>query len=238
MGSGIGGEESGSDAGDAGRRRAPRRAARGAVVGVLLGLVVAAGCTRPRPIIAQRQFAPTHGLLQTIAVMPFYPARALASQRGPKEESPWVSAALVTRFVTEALVEHGFGVVPASDLETAFRGEGQVTPRLDPRSAAATASRNFGASAVMLGELLRFRERSGGAGGSERPASVAFRVVIYSAPDARRLWAAEFDETQPSVTADLWRARQYPGRGTRWLSAAELARFGADRTARSLDESG
>ena len=96
------------------------------------------------------------------------------------------------------------------------------------------ARSDFGATAVVLGRVLRYREREGSAAGSTRPASVSFEVTIYEAPTARRLWTGRFDETQQAITEAILRARQYPGGGTRWLSAAEFARWGADEVAKSI----
>ena len=43
-----------------------------------------------------------------------------------------------------------------------------------------------------------------------------------------------FDETQVDLSADPARARRYPGGGLRWLSAAELAQWGAKAAAKAL----
>ena len=59
-------------------------------------------------------------------------------------------------------------------------------------------------------------------------------VTVYEAPTARRLWTGRFDETQQAITEAILRARQYPGGGTRWLSAPEFARWGADEVAKSI----
>ena len=96
------------------------------------------------------------------------------------------------------------------------------------------AASKFGATAVLLGRVERYRERGGEAFGTSRPASVAFEVTLFSAPDGRRLWRARFDETQQSLGSNVLNAPRYPGGGTRWLSAGELARWGADAAARSL----
>ncbi len=59
-------------------------------------------------------------------------------------------------------------------------------------------------------------------------------VALYAAPSGEKLWTARFDETQESLMANPLKARRYPGGGTRWLSAAEFARWGADEMARAL----
>jgi hypothetical protein len=63
---------------------------------------------------------------------------------------------------------------------------------------------------------------------------VAFEVTLYAAPSGKKLWTARFDETQQSLNERPLDASRYPGGGTRWLTAAELARWGADATAESL----
>ncbi len=105
---------------------------------------------------------------------------------------------------------------------------------LDGAQAAALAAHKFGATAVLTGEVLRYRERSGEALGTSRPASVGFELKLYAAPGGERLWTALFQETQQTITENVLRARRYPGRGTRWLTAAELARWGAQSAVDSL----
>jgi hypothetical protein len=167
--------------------------------------------------------------------MPFYPAPELG--RGLPAGSP-VGAAdaadLVSTFVTDALRAQGFAVVPPSDLLAAFVAQGRPLPRLDPRESGALAAREFGASAVMIGKVYRYREREGEAFGALRPASVGYEMSLHEAPSGRKLWTSRFDETQQPITADVFNVQRYPGGGRRWLTAAELARWGADGAARAL----
>ena len=65
-------------------------------------------------------------------------------------------------------------------------------------------------------------------------ARIAFEVSLFDARTGGRLWRARFDETQPSLTENVARVRQYPGRGARWLSANELAGWGAERIVHNL----
>jgi hypothetical protein len=179
---------------------------------------------RPGPVVPS-QGAVTQEALRKVAVVPFYPSDRDAS---------WANAALVSGFLSDALAAQGVPVVAPNDVELAFTSQGQPVPRLDPETMATRCARDFGATSVALGRLLRFREREGSAAGSTRPASVAFEVTVYEAPTARRLWTGRFDETQQAITEAILRARQYPGGGTRWLSAPEFARWGADEVAKSI----
>jgi len=206
----------------------------------LLALCVAACSTRsplrirPGPVVPSQDRGLTAEALRKVAVVPFYPQAASSAAGSSGPGTSWADAALVSNFLSDALAANGVPVVAPNDVELAFTASGTPVPRLDPETTAVRCSRDFGATAVVLGRLLRYREREGSAAGSTRPASVAFEVTVYEAPTARRLWTGRFDETQHAITDAILRARQYPGGGTRWLSAAEFARWGADEVAKSI----
>ncbi len=193
--------------------------------------MVLAGCPLPGPIVREMRFAPTADWMGRLAVMPFYAPPREGSFEGV---SGWEAAALVSRFVSEALARSGVPVIPAGDLDLAFQGAGQVTPRLDGVAAAEVAARKFGATAVLTGQVTRYRERPGQALGTSRPASVGFELRLYTAPAGEKLWTARFDETQQPLSENVLHTRRYPGRGTRWLTAAELARWGVQAAVDAL----
>jgi hypothetical protein len=190
---------------------------------------------RPGPVVTASRIARSDESMQKVAVMPFYPevpsARSIGGGTGGVS---WDSAAIVASYFSDALAAQGVTVIAPSDLEVAFAGQGLPVPRLDPKTAAERAANDFGATAVVLGRVTRWREREGSAAGATRPASVAFEVSLHEAPAGRRLWTGRFDETQKSITEAILRARQYPGGGTRWLTTEEFARWGAREVARSM----
>lgn len=193
----------------------------------------------PAPVVQHRQHAAlkdARAALHKVAVLPFYPVPTLSRSTAGSGNSAAAAAELVTRFVTEALAKRGIPVIAANDLEIAFAGQGQAVPRLDPLRAAALAAEEFGATGVLLGEVTRYRERGGEALGTTQAASVAFEVILYTAPAGQRVWSGRFDETQRALSENVFNLPRYPGGGTRWLTAAELARWGADSTAESLPE--
>jgi hypothetical protein len=213
-------------------RLTPRRV--GTVGLVALGI---AACPKPAPIVQHNTYAKTSGLFERIAVAPLQPSPRMLSASAPTGVSGVEAAELVSRFLAEAIEERGVEVIPASDTSLAIQGASESVSLSDPGSVAALAARKFGATAIVLGEVTRYREREGGAGGAFRPASVGFVLTLYSAPEALRVWSARFDETQQSMSANVARARKYPGRGTRWLTAAELARWGIDNAIEAVPPS-
>ncbi|HME71672.1 MAG TPA: hypothetical protein VKM54_17645, partial [Myxococcota bacterium] len=106
----------------------------------------------------------------------------------------------------------------------------------DPVAAAKLAADRFNATGVLLGTLQRYRDLEGNPRSTSSPASVAFEVTFYAAPSGKKLWTARFSETQHSLNERPLDASRYPGGGTRWLTAAELAHWGADATVQSLTE--
>jgi len=209
--------------------------------GAWLPLALAAGlaCAAQRPVVETRVLEIDPPALRRIAVAPFAPSPRFKGDAATPQESGAAAAdaaALTTRFVTEAFAAQGFEVIPAGDLVTAFEAKGTPFPHGEVESAARTAAQEFGATALLSGEVYRYRERQGGEMGATRPASVGFTVTVHSATDARELWSARFDETQVALSENLFEARRYPGAGSRWLSAAQLAQWGAEEIAKRLVE--
>ncbi len=172
--------------------------------------------------------------LERVAIAPFNPSFGLMRAKNLGDATPATVASMVTRQLTDALTER-VSVVPPEELGLALGIEGG-TPgtRLSPVEVARRAAEEFGADAVVLGEVSRFVEREGEAAGTMRPASVGFVVTLYAAPGARPLWRARFDETQRALTENIFNAGRYPGAGSRWLSAEEMADWGAREIARAL----
>ncbi len=199
-----------------------------------LALCTSLACLRPPPVVQHRSYASAKAFLGKVAVAPFVLGARLRTDAPAGTATEGDAGPLVERAVAEELAARGIGVIPARDVEIAFTREGMKEPRTDPKTGAAIVFENFGATAMLLGEVSRFRERVGGMRGATGPASVAFVVTLHAAPSGKKLWSARFDETQVSLSAAPGRARRYPGGGGRWLTAPELARFGAGAAAEAL----
>ncbi len=208
------------------------RACRFIAAAAVLALV---GCSivRPAPVVQNQTMRVPDGAMKRVAVMPFTHRDTMRAATATGV-SPEMAAKLVTRFITEAMAKRGMQVIPASDLMTAFNAQGLKPFDINPRTAAELAAREFGATAIMMGRVSRYREREGESFGSTSAASVAFDLTIYTAPVARRVHSSQFDETQRPLSEHIINARRYPGGGMRWLTAAELARWGAESAVAAL----
>jgi hypothetical protein len=192
-------------------------------------LLVLAGCSflRPAPVVENRTLRVPDGALDRVAVIPFAAKDTLVKHVTQGGDSPEMATELVARFVTDALTKRGFRVIPASDMAIALNARGITQGRHNPRVVAEIAAQEFGATAVLLGQVSRYRDRVGERYGSSKAASVAFEVSIHSVPAGYRFWTARFDETQRALSENVFNVGRYPGAGSRWLTAAELAQWGA-----------
>jgi hypothetical protein len=164
-----------------------------------------------------------------LAVTPFQASDRPGAMPLPDDASP-----LIGGYVASAFETRGVDVVPPSDVAHGIGLDIAPAEALDARAVAAAAHRKFGVDAVAMGVVHRFVDRSGEAMGSVRPASVGFEVRILSAPAGNLLWVGAFDQTQVALGDNLLKAPQYPGGGTRWLTAEEFARWGAGLVANQV----
>ncbi len=81
-----------------------------------------------------------------------------------------------------------------------------------------------GADAVVAGFVYRFRDRVGTDYGVKTPASVAFDLHLVQVPTGRLLWSAAVDESQRSLTEDLFQVGKFIQRKGRWITAPQMAR--------------
>jgi hypothetical protein len=85
-----------------------------------------------------------------------------------------------------------------------------------------------GADAVMVGHLYRFSERVGTSYSVVSPASVAFDLHLIGVSNRRVLWSGHLDETQQSLSENLFEIGSFIKRKGEWISADDLATSGLD----------
>jgi hypothetical protein len=197
-----------------------------------LGLCVAAlgGCVQTVKSERSAELAEREAPITKIAVLPFHVGASLAEREvAPGDTSATVAATLLSHHLTEALSTR-IAVVAPQDVQLAIDAAG-VEPT--PRTLGAMLKEQFGADAMLFGELARWREREGGPAGATHGATVGFTVVLFD-ERGQRLWSAQVDETQHALSENVLSASRYPGGGSRWLTAEELARWAAGETAASV----
>jgi len=84
---------------------------------------------------------------------------------------------------------------------------------------------SLSAEAILRGTVTRYREREGSHLSVSRPAAVGIELWLNSGQDGRLLWHGSYYETQQSLSEEVRTLPLYWKRGTRWLTAQELAQY-------------
>lgn len=213
---------------------------RSAALGVGLGILVEAlwGCAPPERFTVYAPPGISSIRVEKIAVVPFFMGRH-PSQMGQSlycaigslwyDHSSVVPGAneTLTRMAHELLIGRLGGKVESLDHSmAALEGVAKDEQVDTPLSLARKVGRSVGCDLVLAGTVWRFRERSGGPAATFHPASVAFEIYLIDVRSGEALWVGGFDETQKSLSENIWDLGTFMDRGARWLTANELARFG------------
>ena len=183
---------------------------------LLLGLAL--GCAAPVSSELREQKAPP--ILRKLVILPF------ASDPAPGGSVEADAAAVVATRVLQAMTQETALEIIPPDEAARVRGVAGAPSGGDLR-------RQFGCDAVLTGTVRRYVERSGGPGGSSRPAAVWFSLELRS-PDGELLWSGTYNETQRALSEDLGSFGRAWQRGFRWVTAADLAGYGARQLVRAL----
>ncbi|HDI60215.1 MAG TPA: hypothetical protein ENF48_07685 [Desulfobacteraceae bacterium] len=198
----------------------------------LAGLALVGGCAVGRQPAAGTEEA---SVPARIALAPFIDmARVygeVQSVRSPLTGKMFVTgemapdvADLLTAETERFLHDQGFEVVSpeavGSVMETLSAGSDQPPGE---RGLIMATARQVEAEAILVGYLYRVHGRQGGRFAVRQPASVAFGLYLVHSPSGRMLWSGAFDETQRSLTEDLFAVGEFIRRRGEWVSATRMA---------------
>jgi hypothetical protein len=201
---------------------------------VVLATLAWACALYPESPVRALTYAPTDAVLKQVVVIPFYAHRTFEFDRLRGGVPEKLAQERMTRAVRIAFAEQGIDLVPEEVVDRAMTDVTRLTPAVDARIFAEIAAREFGATGILLGEVLRYRDVSGASTAARRPASVAFQLSLYDVPNGEKVWAARFDETQSVVEPDLVRNPDDVTPPDPFLSADDIARRGAAALAEAL----
>jgi TolB-like protein len=109
-----------------------------------------------------------------------------------------------------------------------------------PAGVEATRMRQIGqmvyADAVMIGRVSRYRERVGDEWGAKSPAAISFVLDLIDVRRGDVIWSARFDETQKSLSENIFAIGDISQRGVRWLSADQLMQEGVKKAVAQLHQ--
>lgn len=134
---------------------------------------------------------------------------------------PEMSGVITARLYELLEEETDYKLIAFDELETTGNAR-PPSARAGLRELAAVG-RRAGADVVMIGHMYRFRERVGKKFAAETPASVAFDVHMIRVADGRLLWTGYLDETQKSLSENLFNIGMFLEREGQWVTAREMA---------------
>jgi hypothetical protein len=88
---------------------------------------------------------------------------------------------------------------------------------------------------ILVPQLTAWNEREGGEWASASPASVSFDLYLIDVKGKTLVRRYHYEETQRSLSSNLFDAGKFFGRGGKWLSAEQLAR---EAMGRGIEELG
>jgi hypothetical protein len=143
------------------------------------------------------------------------------------------------RFMTDRLTSlvrkcTTYQVIPAKQVQAAMAGMVSDERDLAPdRRVLIETGQRLAADFILAGYLYRFRQRVGNQLGVEKPASVAFDIVMINVPDGRIAWSGHLDEQQEPLTDDLFKLGKFIKRKGKWITADEMAVSGMEEMLQS-----
>ncbi|MFI5324412.1 MAG: hypothetical protein ACHQ6U_13005 [Thermodesulfobacteriota bacterium] len=169
--------------------------------------------------------------IKSLALIPFSSKAALS------ETMPKAAVAEKERYMTVSMYDaltadvNRINITPLQQSEKEFAKIKAETPNSYYREQAVAAGKSLGVDAVMIGVISEYNERQGSEIGVESPAGITFSVEVLDTKNARLLWQYYYTETQKPLLQNVFEINKFFKRGGRWVTADELAKEGARKTA-------
>jgi hypothetical protein len=125
-------------------------------------------------------------------------------------------------------------ILPQDRVMSLWEGLPRNEEQDTPLSLARRVGQSIGADVMLVGTVWRYRDRTGSSASSMNPSSVSFDVYMVDVRTGDMLWMANFEETQRSLSENVWDITAFFDRGAKWLSANELARYGVQEIVKQM----
>lgn len=169
--------------------------------------------------------------IKSIALIPFT-SKSSFSESLPEEiveqKERYLTISLYDALTSELM---RIQITPLQKSEAEFLNVKVGNPKSYYREQAVNAGKSLGVDAVMIGVISQYTEREGSAVGVESPAAVTFSVEVLDTRDGRTIWEDYFKEQQKPLLDNVYEIGKFFKRGAKWITADELAKEGARKTA-------
>lgn len=202
----------------------------------------------PRLVLAQPETGPSWGSVESIGVMPFVKGKygveiteslncTVCLLLNDPKDLVHDSDFILTLYTQKALKKRlGEKVINLEESKDFYERIPRDESKDSPRSLAQRLGKALNADLMILGNVWKYRERVGGSQGVSQPASVSFAIYMIDVPSGKLIWKEVFSETQRSLAENTLKAGTFFARGSKWLSANELASFGVNEIFQKFPE--
>ncbi len=139
------------------------------------------------------------------------------------------AATFITKKTTELIRQKDTVSIVSNDRLNAVRTEllmDKGQKGLPPIEFMGALGAGLGADVVLSGNVYRFQQRIGSSLSVEKPASVGFDVYLVDTKLKKLIWHRQFDESQKSLSENLFKINTFIKRKGKWLTAEDLAEYG------------
>lgn len=174
--------------------------------------------------------------IKSIALIPFTSKPSFAESM--PEEIVEQKERYLTISLYDALTAELFRIeiTPLQKSESEFLSVKAETPKSYYMEQALNTGKRLGVDAVMIGTISEFTERQGSAYGVESPAAVTFSVEVLDTRNGNTIWENFFKEEQKPLLENVYEIGKFIKRGAKWITADELAKEGARKTAAEFSQ--
>jgi hypothetical protein len=216
------------------------------VVWAVISGVAIQGCAPPERVVTYSHPALAGSRIDKVGLMPFFTGRHPSNVRetlncnlcrlafDPDNVAAGADSTL-TRFAHEAMYQrYGERVIPLDRTLGAYANTPKDDDRDTPLSLTMRVGQAIGVNHMLLGTVWRYRDKTGSGSASNHPASVAFDLYLVEVRTGETLWMGNFDETQKALSENILDLNVFLRRGSKWLSANELGRYGVQEIVKQM----
>lgn len=174
--------------------------------------------------------------IKSLALIPFSSKSRLSetmSKEAVAEKERYMTVSLYDALTADI---YRIKITPLQQSDKEFARIKAETPNSYYREQAVNAGKSLGVDAVMIGVISEYNERQGSAIGVESPAGVKFSVEVLDTKSGKLLWETYFNETQRPLFQNVLEIEKFFKRGGKWITADELAKEGARKTAEQFNQ--
>jgi len=208
---------------------------------IILGAFTIVGCAQWRIPKHPQSTVEEQPIINSIAIMPFKKVQNKEARRDgsgscPICESLFMSGEVVSNaeekltglFFQKLRYSRTYSILPIGQVTGVISKELHDDLKASYFKIAVQVGKGLNVDGVLIGFVFRYQDRQGNAYSIKRPASVAFEVHLISVKESRSIWKGTFVETQKSLSENVLKLPSFIKRGSRWLTADELAEHGVD----------